>query len=236
MVYIGSSHVDTLQSKMELFSRKNSHIAEVAQALMAEKDMPNHFWAEAVNTSVYIMNRTPTVVVHGVTHEEKYSGKKPDLSHLKVFECIAYVHISDELHTKLDPKAEKCIFVGYSIEQKGYRCYNPSFCELRLSRDVVFDETASWYSDVKDNIVADVKEPVDTSSEKQDSLTLSGPRDSSSSGSIDMPWSGNLRMQATPQSAPQVSHKGQEKVGESPCATNVFAIFSHIDANFDGLA
>ena len=54
--------------------RKNRHIAEVARALMAEKNMPHHFWAEAVNTAVYIMNRTPTAVVHDVTREEKYTG------------------------------------------------------------------------------------------------------------------------------------------------------------------
>ncbi len=58
------------------------------------------------------MNRTPTAAVHGMTLEEKYSGRKPDLSHLKVFGCIAYVHVLDELHTKLDPKAEKCVFIG----------------------------------------------------------------------------------------------------------------------------
>ncbi|MCO5594581.1 hypothetical protein L7F22_048614 [Adiantum nelumboides] len=63
--------------------QKNIHIAEVAQALMAEKNMPHHFWAEAINTGVYIMNMTLTGAVHGVTPEEKYSGKKPDLSHLK---------------------------------------------------------------------------------------------------------------------------------------------------------
>ena len=80
---------------------------------MAEKNEPHHFWAEAVNTCVYIMNKTPTVVVHGVTLEEKYSGKKPDLPHLKVFGCIAYVHIPNELCPKLDPKAKRCIFVGY---------------------------------------------------------------------------------------------------------------------------
>ena len=67
------------------------------------------------------------------------------MSHLKVFGCIAYVHVPDELHRKLDPKAEKCIFVGYSLEQKGYRCYNPITRELRISRDVVFDELNSWY-------------------------------------------------------------------------------------------
>ncbi|MCO5567720.1 hypothetical protein L7F22_021414 [Adiantum nelumboides] len=150
--------------------------------------MPHHFWVETVNTSVYIMNRTPIVAVLGVTPEEKHSGRKLDLSHLKVFGCIAYVHILDELHTKLDPKAKKCIFVDYLVEQKGYKCYNPSTCELRVSRDVVFDEMAGWYSDIKDIIGADVKEPVDASSGKQESQTLSGPRESSSSGSTNMPW------------------------------------------------
>ena len=155
--------------------------------------MPHHYWAEVVNTAVYIMNRTPTAAVHDVTPEEKYSGKKPDLSHLKVFGCIAYVHIPDELRRKLDPKAEKCIFVGYSIEQKGYRCYNPITRELRVSRDVVFDEMASWYNDVKDCIWADVKESVDASSLKQESKTLSGPGEPSSSASANRPWSGRLQ-------------------------------------------
>jgi 5'-3' exoribonuclease 2 len=65
-------------------------------------------WAEAVATAVYIMNRTPTSTVHGMTPEEKYNGKKPDLSHLKVFGCIAYVYVPDELRTKLDPIKKNC--------------------------------------------------------------------------------------------------------------------------------
>jgi hypothetical protein len=92
------------------------HIAEVACALMADKSMPHHYWAEAVVTAVHIMNRTPTTALHGMTPKEKYSGRKLDFSHLKVFGCIAYVHILDELRTKLDPKAEKCVFIGYSLE------------------------------------------------------------------------------------------------------------------------
>ena len=58
---------------------------------------------------------------------EKFTGRKPDMSHLKVFGCIAYVHIQDELRSKLDPKAEKCIFLGYSLEQKRYKVFQPCY-------------------------------------------------------------------------------------------------------------
>ncbi len=55
---------------------------------MANKTMPHHYWAKAVATAIYIMNRTPTIAVHGMTLEEKYSGRKLDLSHLKAFGAL----------------------------------------------------------------------------------------------------------------------------------------------------
>ncbi len=66
-----------------------------------------------------------------------------------MFACIAYVHVLDEKRSKLYPKADKCIFIGYSLEQKGYRCFNPSIQKLQVSGDVVFDEMVSWYSPLK---------------------------------------------------------------------------------------
>ena len=42
-------------------------------------------------------------------------------------------------------KVEKCILVSYSDEQKGYKCYNPRTKQARVSRDIVFDESVSWY-------------------------------------------------------------------------------------------
>ncbi|MCO5597668.1 hypothetical protein L7F22_051749 [Adiantum nelumboides] len=132
---------------------KNRHIAEIARAFMSEKNIPPCYCAEATST-VYTMKMTHTAAVHDMTLEEKFTGKKPDVSHFKVFGCIAYVHVPDELRTKLDPKAEKCVFIGYFVEQNGYKCYNPIMRQVRVSRDVVFDEMATWYADVKDDIGA----------------------------------------------------------------------------------
>jgi len=116
------------------------HIVEIARAMLNEKNLPNYFQVEVVVTVVYIMNQTPITAVHGMTPEEKFTGKKPNVSHLRMFGCITYVHVLNEKRSKLDRKAEKCIFIGYSLEQKGYRCFNPSTQELQMSRDVVFDE------------------------------------------------------------------------------------------------
>jgi hypothetical protein len=97
--------------------KKNMHITKIASAMLSEKNLPNYFWAEAIITIIYIMNRTPTTTIHGMTSEEKFTSKKPDVSHLKVFGCIAYVHVPDEKRSILDPKADKCIFIGYSLKQ-----------------------------------------------------------------------------------------------------------------------
>ena len=78
----------------------------MARALTTKRNLPHVYWAKAVNTVVYFMKRFPIVAIHNVTLEEKYTRKKPYLSHMKVFGCIAYVHVPDELRTKLDSKAK----------------------------------------------------------------------------------------------------------------------------------
>jgi len=50
--------------------------------MLNEKNLPNHFWAEAMAIAVYIMNRTPIMAIHGMPLEETFTGKKPDVSHL----------------------------------------------------------------------------------------------------------------------------------------------------------
>ena len=91
------------------------------------------------------MNRCTTNGVHELTPYETYFGRKPILSHLRVFGSIVYVHIPNKTLLKLDTKSKKYILIGYSSEQKGYTCFNPSTRTVQVSRDIVFEESASWY-------------------------------------------------------------------------------------------
>jgi len=70
-----------------------------------------------------------------------WSGRKQNVTHMRVFGCVAYAHVPDELRKKLDSKAgnskgEKCIFVGYSDESKAYKLYNPLTKKVIISRYV----------------------------------------------------------------------------------------------------
>jgi hypothetical protein len=194
--------------------RKNRHIAEITRAMLNEKNLPNYFWAEAVATTVYIMNRTPTAAVHGMTPEEKFTSKKSDVFHFKVFGCIAYVHVPDEKRSKLDLKAEKCIFIEYSLEQKGYRCFNPSTRKLQVSRDVVFDEMASWYPPLKIVEDGEARNGDVPSKVEQESQLISGPQESSISGSSSTPWKGRLRssniVDGSSQTSSRIPHVNDE--------------------------
>jgi hypothetical protein len=197
-----------------IVERKNKHIAEITRVMLNEKNLPNYFWVEAVTTIVYIMNQTPTTTIHGMTPEEKFTGKKPDISHFKMFGCIAYVHVLDEKRSKLDPKTEKCIFIRYSLEQKGYKCFNPSTRKLQVSRDVVFDEMVSWYPPLKIVEDGEAKNGDVPSKVEQESQLISGPQESLISGSNSIPWKGKLRSSNIVHGSSQTSSKNSHVDGE----------------------
>ena len=81
---------------------------------MNEKHLPKSYWGEAANMGVYLMNFYTTSRVHNVTLGEKLYGKKPDLSHVRIFGSITYIHIPDE----------KCILVGKSSIQSRRSVYS----------------------------------------------------------------------------------------------------------------
>ncbi|KAB1228246.1 Retrovirus-related Pol polyprotein from transposon TNT 1-94 [Morella rubra] len=124
--------------------RKNRTVMEMAISMLMEKGLPKMFWAEAVYTAVYLLNRCPTKAVQDKTPVEAWSGLKSSAKHLRVFGSICYIHIPAQRRHKLEEKSQKGIFLGYGLVSKGYRVYNLETKKLTFSRDVKFDENAAW--------------------------------------------------------------------------------------------
>lgn len=93
---------------------------ESAGAMLHPRDLPMFLWVEAVNTAVYVLNRTPSSQVEKTPYEE-WSGQKPTLGHVRAFGCTTYLVIPKELRKKLDPKSKKTILVGYDNKTNNYR-------------------------------------------------------------------------------------------------------------------
>ena len=77
------------------------------------KGLPKKLWAEAVNTAVYLLNRTLVAKDRTATPYELWCGRKPNLSHTKILGVDAYAYVDKQLRTKLDKKARKYMLVGY---------------------------------------------------------------------------------------------------------------------------
>ena len=120
--------------------RMNRTIVESTRSMLSHAQMPNEFWAEAANTSVYVRNRSPTTALNGITPYECLFEKKPDVSNLRVFGCVTYMHIPENQRKKLDAKSKRSIFVGYPEGVKGYKLYDPISRKFTRSRDVIFLE------------------------------------------------------------------------------------------------
>ena len=139
----GISHEFTVPycpQQSEVAERMNRTIMEGARSMLCHAKLPLEFWAEACSTAAYLHNRSPTTALKEKTPFESLFGRIPDISHLKVFGCVSYVHIPDNQRRKLDAKAHKAIFVGYPPGAKGYKLYDLEKKKFVLSRDVQFFE------------------------------------------------------------------------------------------------
>ena len=91
----------------------NRTLMEKERIMLSGTVLGQEFWAEAMETTCYLVNRSPSSALEDKTPNEVWIGKKPSLSHLRVFGCDAYVHVPKEKRTKLDNKSKRCIFIGY---------------------------------------------------------------------------------------------------------------------------
>lgn len=81
---------------------------------MLQMGVPKKFWSHGILTVAYVINRLPSKVLKFKSPLEILKGRKINLSHLQVFGYVCFVHIQSLHRDKLDPRAAKYVFLGYT--------------------------------------------------------------------------------------------------------------------------
>ncbi|KAM7507364.1 hypothetical protein LguiA_017817 [Lonicera macranthoides] len=117
--------------------RRNRTLLDMVRSMMSQTSLPISFWGYALETAAFTLNRSPSKAVEKTPYE-LWTGKVPSLSFLEIWGCDVFVRRL--ITTKLEPKSNKCFFVGYPKEIKGYYFYNPTENKVFVARNGVFLE------------------------------------------------------------------------------------------------
>ncbi|GKA51688.1 ribonuclease H-like domain-containing protein [Tanacetum coccineum] len=120
--------------------RKNRTLIEATRTMLADSVLPTIFWAKAVNTACYVLNRVLVTKPHNKTPYELIIGRPPSISFMRPFGChVTILNTLDPLG-KFDGKAEEGFLVGYSINSKAFRVFNSQTRKVKDNLHVNFLE------------------------------------------------------------------------------------------------
>ena len=126
---------------------KHRHLLDMVRTLLLAMRVPQYLWCEVVLTTTYLVNRLPSAALGGAIPLQRLTPAA-DLFSLppRVFGCTAFVQDHTPGLSKLAPRAQKGVFVGYSRTQKGYRVYFPDRRQYITSADVTFQEDVPYFT------------------------------------------------------------------------------------------
>jgi transposase InsO family protein len=128
--------------------RANRTIMEKLRSMQSWAELPNYFWAECAVYANLLRNLSPAAGI-SKTPWELMHGTKPNISQLRIYGALCYIHKPKELRSKLDFKTERGIIVGHDFRAHTYRVYvNGS---IRTVRDVKADETKPGWPILQDD-------------------------------------------------------------------------------------
>jgi transposase InsO family protein len=121
--------------------RKNQTLLDMARTMLDEYKTLDRFWAEAINTACYSINR---LYVHRILRKTSYellTGKKPNVSYFRVFGSKCFILVKRGRKSKFAPKVVEGFLLGYDSNTRAYRVFNKSTRLVEVCCDIVFDET-----------------------------------------------------------------------------------------------
>jgi hypothetical protein len=121
--------------------RKNRTLLDMARTMLDEYKTLDRFWAEAINTACYSINRLYLHQILKKTSYELLIGKKPNVSYFRVFGSKCFILIKRGRKSKFAPKVVEGFLLGYDSNIRAYRVFNKSTRLVEVSCDIVFDET-----------------------------------------------------------------------------------------------
>ncbi|XP_056691797.1 uncharacterized protein [Spinacia oleracea] len=128
--------------KNGVVERKNRTLEDMARTMLIASSLPRNFWAEAVNTACYIVNRVMIRVVLNKTPYELLKGTTPNISYFRAFGCKCFIHNNGKRNLgKFDERGDEAVFLGYALNSKAYKVYNKRSMCVEESVHIIFDET-----------------------------------------------------------------------------------------------
>ncbi|XP_015963386.1 uncharacterized protein LOC107487279 [Arachis duranensis] len=151
-------HTSCVESPQQngIVERKHQHILGTVRALIFHSSLPKCFWTYAVKHVVHLINIQPSHFLKNKVPFEIIFGTLANLSNLKIFGCLAYASTMVHGRTKLDPRARRCIFLGFREGTKGYILFDLNSKNIFTSRNVIFYEDFFSYNKIKNSALKQV--------------------------------------------------------------------------------
>ncbi|CAM8998987.1 unnamed protein product [Rhodiola kirilowii] len=187
--------------------RKNRTIQEIARVMLHAKSVPLKFWAEAMNTACYVINR---VMIRSGTEKtcyELWKGKRPTVKYFHIFGSQCYILRDREYLQKLDPKSDEGIFLGYSTNSQAYRVYNRRTGVVMESINVVVQDVVPGTSETSsaDDDVPPLPDPPAVTAPNSTNLSNKDPEQTTSNDHL-TEEDADTETTPTPPASPRILH------------------------------
>jgi len=146
--------------------RKNRHLIGIAHTLLIHGEVPQSFWGDVGLIVYYLINCMPYSVLNNkILHSILFPHEPLHPLPLKVFGSTCFVHNFSLGLDKLSPRSHKCVFLGFTRSQIGYKYFSPTLNRYFVCADVIFNESSFYYKSSSHSIefppnIVDFSSPV----------------------------------------------------------------------------